>query len=76
MSKRHGWHKCPTLPRAAWRRLHCACRRHGRHLCVNHEVEVDGRHLDFDVEDVVDWSAMFTAWSFQGKVFTNIYDLG
>ena len=31
---------------------------------VDHEVEVDGRHLDFDVEDVVDWSAMFTAWSF------------
>ena len=54
MSERHGWHKCPTLPRAAWRRLHCACRRHGRHLYVDHEVEVDGRHLDFDVEDVID----------------------
>ena len=64
MSERHGWHKCPTLPRAAWRRLHCACRRHGRHLYVDPEVGVDGRHLDFDVEDVVDWSAMFTAWSF------------
>ena len=54
MSERHGWHKCPTLPRAAWRRLHCACRRHGRHLYVDHEVGEDGRHLDFDVEDVVD----------------------
>ena len=50
MSERHGWHNCPTLPRTAWRRLHCAC----RHLYVDPEVGVDGRHLDFDVEDVVD----------------------
>ena len=54
MSERHGWHKCPTLPRAAWRRLHCACRRHGRHPYDDPEDGVDGRHLDFDVEDVVD----------------------